>query len=76
MQVTVLEGGGVLVQYRRPGDRARLAPLADDRVVVAPNPDLPARVIATAWRHKLACTAVDLDALRELIASRPSSPAQ
>lgn len=70
VQVGVLEEGGVVVQYRDVGDRAALVALAGDRdnVVVAPNPALPARVVATAWRHKLTCTAVDAEALRTFVA--------
>ena len=74
VQVAVLEQGGVVVQHRDPADRAALAPLGGDRVVVAPDPDLPVRVVATAWRHKLACTGLDVDALRSFIATPRSSP--
>ena len=73
-QVAVLEQGGVVVQHRDPADRAALAPLGGDRVVVAPDPDLPVRVVATAWRHKLACTGLDVEALRSFIATPRSSP--
>lgn len=74
VQVAVLERGGVVVQHRDADDRAALAPLGGDRVVVAPNPDLPVRVVATAWRHKLACTGLDVDAVRSFIATPRSSP--
>ncbi|MBW3668684.1 MAG: EamA family transporter [Actinobacteria bacterium] len=67
VQAGVLEGGGVVVQYRDPADAAVLRGLADEQVVVAPNPSLPAPVIATAWRHKVTCTAVDMDALRAFV---------
>lgn len=67
VQVGVLEGGGVVVQYRDPADAAALRGLAGEHVVVAPNPTLPAPVIATAWRQKLTCTAVDLEALRGFV---------
>ena len=53
VQVGVLEGGRVLLQYRglAPADVAQLEKLAGAQVVVAPNPDLPSagRVTATAW---------------------------
>ena len=70
-QVTVLEVGGVLVQYR-PDDldesgRGRLERLAEDGVVVAPNPDLPDPVVATAWTTKQACEGVALDTLAAFI---------
>ena len=63
VQVAVLEAGGVVVQHRGVSDheRRRLESLAggrgssSDDVVVAPNPGLPAAVVATAWRHRLVC---------------------
>jgi hypothetical protein len=59
----------VLVQYRglAPGDRERIASLATEMVVVAPLAGSGPPVVATAWRHRLACTAVDLPALRAFI---------
>jgi len=64
-QVTVLEEGGILLQYRDldTSDRRRLESLAASGVVVAPNADLRSPVVATAWRHSFSCTAVDLAAL-------------
>ncbi|MDP9403864.1 MAG: DUF3105 domain-containing protein [Actinomycetota bacterium] len=73
VQVAVLEEGGVIVQYRPnlPEEgKARLAELTGDKVVVAPNPALPDPVVATAWRHRLACRSVDLAALRAFISER------
>ncbi|HVF74907.1 MAG TPA: EamA family transporter [Acidimicrobiales bacterium] len=70
VQVGVLEEGRVLVQYRDPADRAAVVGLAGEQVVVAPNPTLPARVVATAWRHKMTCTDVDTDALRRFADQR------
>ncbi|HEX9970235.1 MAG TPA: EamA family transporter, partial [Acidimicrobiales bacterium] len=67
VQVGVLEQGGVVVQHRSAADGAALAALAGERVVVAPNPSLPAAVVATAWRRKLTCQGVDLDALRAFV---------
>jgi len=66
-QVGHLEAGGVLFQYRTdlPDDEvAALESLAGTDVVVAPNPELPDPVVATAWTRKLACGTVDVDALR------------
>ena len=57
VQVAVLEEGGVVVQHQgldRAG-RARLEALAADDVAVAPNPDLPSSVVATAWQHRVVC---------------------
>lgn len=67
-QVGILEGGGVLVQYR-PGDtgateRSELEALAGDSLYVAPNPDLKSPVVASAWVHLMECNAVDRTALR------------
>lgn len=67
VQVAVLEQGGVVIQHRSAADGAPLAGLGGERVVVAPNPSLPAAVVATAWRHKVSCTAVDVDALRAFV---------
>jgi hypothetical protein len=70
-QVTILEVGGVLVQYRPndvdESDRARLGRLVDDGVVIAPAPDLADPVVATAWRTKQACQGVALDTLTDFI---------
>jgi hypothetical protein len=49
---------------------------------VAPNPGLPAELVATAWLHRLTCTRVDensVDAVARFIddrrgRSRPSIP--
>ena len=67
VHVGVLERGGVVVQYRDPGDAPALRALGGEQVVVAPHPTLPAPVVATAWRKKLTCTAVDVDALRSFV---------
>jgi hypothetical protein len=73
VQVALLEGGEVLLQYR---PRALGAAARDDlerlanrlpNVTVAPNGDLPAPVVATAWTYKQTCGAVDVDALRGFV---------
>jgi hypothetical protein len=63
LQVTALEGGMVLVQYRDlPADEvASLEELGSDQVIVAPNEDLPEPVVLTAWLTKQTCSGVDLD---------------
>jgi hypothetical protein len=65
----MLEGGAILVQYKGLSDRQRsqLDKLADGQVTVAPNPDLPAPVVATAWTAKLVCTDVDRGALQGFV---------
>ena len=73
LQVSILERGDVLVQHRpglSPSAVAELEALAGRHVVVAPNPDLPSPVVATAWVEKLRCDAVDTAALRTFIAER------
>lgn len=71
-QVGALEAGVVLLQYRDlSADETRsLAQLVTDNVVVAPNPSLPDRVVATAWLFKQTCSGVDTAALRGFIRTR------
>lgn len=75
VQVGVLETGAVLVQHRGvPGSELRqLESLAGEKVVVALNPSLPAPVVATAWRHRMECRGVDLDALNAFIGEHRGS---
>lgn len=70
VQVGALEAGQVLLQHRdlAPADRRRLEALAGAQVVVAPNPDLPLPVVASAWRTRLLCRTVDVDALQRFAA--------
>ena len=73
IQVGILERGEVLIQHDPdlPDDQIeQLRTLARDRVVVAPNADLPDPVVATAWLHKRSCASVDVDALREFVDQR------
>jgi hypothetical protein len=65
-QVGHLEGGGVLVQYGPEvgaADLRALEAVATGRVAVAPNADLPAPVVVTAWVRKLTCERVDIAAI-------------
>ena len=71
-QVALLEAGGVMLQYRdlTPADLRRLRTLSEREVVVAPNPGLASPVVATAWRHRLACGGASgpaLDALETFV---------
>jgi drug/metabolite transporter (DMT)-like permease len=71
VQVGILEAGQILVQHTDDLDTATtddLVALGAD-VVVAPNPDLPAPIVATAWRHKLECQEVELSNLRDFVDS-------
>jgi hypothetical protein len=69
VQVAILERGDVLIQYRDvdAGVRAAVRALAGDRTVVAPNPTLPAPIVATAWTYRLTCRALDTDALSRFV---------
>jgi hypothetical protein len=62
-QVGLLEAGIVIVQHDDSlpdADVEAIEGLADpERVVVAPNDDLPAPIVATAWTRKLLCTSVE-----------------
>jgi drug/metabolite transporter (DMT)-like permease len=71
-QVGALEAGVVLLQYRdlSTEDTRTLESLVTDNVVVAPNPSLPDRVVATAWLVKQTCSSVDTAALRGFIRTR------
>jgi hypothetical protein len=68
-QVGALEGGVVLLQHRdlSPDELRQLSELAGAQVVVAPNPGLPDRVVATAWLFKQICSGVDVGALRTFV---------
>ena len=73
VQVGILERGDVLIQHLPDLDgeaRAGLEALAGDRVVVAPNPDLPAPVVATAWLFKRTCQTTDTVTLQEFVDAR------
>ena len=73
VQVAVLEAGGVVIQHNgslSSGDLRRLRRLASRTVAVAPNSSLDGPVVATAWRHRLACDGASgaaLDALEAFI---------
>jgi hypothetical protein len=71
-QVGALEGGAVLLQHRdlSPDELRQLSELAGAQVIVAPNADIPDRVVATAWLFKQTCSGVDVGALRTFAAER------
>ena len=71
VQVGLLEQGFVLIQHRDlpDADRARLEALATEMVVVAPRSGPGPSVVATAWRHRMTCAAVDVAALRAFVAA-------
>ncbi len=66
-QVGILESGRVLIQYRDNSLKAELEELASNRVTVAPNDSLPTKIVATAWLHKLECSALSSSDLRSFI---------
>lgn len=70
-QVGLLEAGNVLIQHRdlTEEERLQLVELTGPEVVMAPNPDLPDRIVATAWVHTLRCADVDPDTLADFIAA-------
>lgn len=72
VQVGLLEAGLVLVQYRPEAvDRARVDALARQLgpgAVVAPNPDLPDPVVASAWLRLQRCERLDPEALARFVA--------
>jgi hypothetical protein len=73
VQVGILERGDIVLQHDPDlpaSDRTALEALAGRRVVVAPNADLAAPVVATAWLYKQTCDDVDVDALEAFIAER------
>ena len=73
VQVGILERGDVLLQHSTElsrSDQAALEALADAGVVVAPNPDLPDTIVATAWRSKRICGALAIDDLEEFVTER------
>ena len=73
VQVGILEQGDVLLQHDPDlagADLTALEALAGDGVVVAPNPNLPAPIVATAWLYKRTCDELDTEALQEMIDER------
>ena len=65
--------GHVLVQHHpdlSADDRSALAQLAGEDVIVAPNPDLPAEVVATAGLCKRTCDGIDIAAIDQFITER------
>jgi hypothetical protein len=73
VQVGILERGDVLLQHAPDLPAAQLAELealGGPGVVVAPNPDLPDPVVATAWTYKRTCTSVDAGALQDFVDQR------
>ena len=67
IQVGLLARGKVLLQYQpdglSPDDLTLLESLAGDNVVVAPNTGLKTPIVATAWRKRMTCGAMDTAAL-------------
>ena len=74
-QVTVLEAGDVLVQYRDAADAPSVEALRQTWVTIAPNSTLKQRVVATAWTYKLECETVDEPSLQRFIAAHKGQPA-
>ena len=69
-QVDALAAGVVVVQYREAADaEAVTEALANrpDEVLVAPNPDIDASVVATAWGRRLRLDRADGSLLRAFV---------
>ena len=69
-QVDSLAAGIVVVQYRDPDDAAALTEALAERpteVLVAPNADLDARLVATAWGRRLRLEELDPPVLRAFV---------
>lgn len=70
VQVSMLEGGDVLIQYRNQNvaDRRAIERLTSNKhVTTAPNSRLTTNVVATAWLYRMECSRVDVDALQTFI---------
>lgn len=67
VQVGALEAGQVLVQYRNlsAAEQTEIKKVAGPLVVVAPNPDLPNKVVLTAWLIKLRCSTFEVGAVTQ-----------
>ena len=76
IQVRLLEAGGVMIQYDAslsPAEIAALEAFGDELVVIAPSASaLDDPIVVTAWTWKLSCGAVDDDAVRDFIQTRPA----
>ena len=73
VQVGILERGDVLLQYLpelSARDQSSLEAMAASDIVVAPNPDLPSTIVATAWRSKRLCGSLVVGDLNEFVAKR------
>ena len=74
-QVTILEAGDVLVQYRDAADAGAVQTLRQTSVTIAPNSTLKKRVVATAWTYKLECATIDESSLQKFIAAHKGQAA-
>ena len=76
MQVGILERGDVLIQHDPDlsATARRSSRPWPAGVVVAPNPALPAPIVATAWLFKRTCGSVDVEALQEFVDERRDGP--
>ncbi len=74
-QVTLIESGKVLVQFR-PDDVAAsdVEAFASETVAVAPNPDLNSPVTLTAWQVRQECESVDVATTRAFISRYVGAP--
>ncbi len=69
-QVSSLETGVVIVQYRSPlKDEAttQLSTLPLQDVAIAPNDELPAPIVVTGWSVKMTCQGVNRAAIEQFV---------
>ena len=69
-QVSFLESGGVIIQYRPDRDdidHQKLHSFSSASVIVAPNKTIESALISTAWTWKLSCEKYDSESLNNFI---------
>jgi hypothetical protein len=72
VQVGVVEDGGILLQFDPAAfpDPSEFDAVAEDPVVVAPNPELDDPIVLTAWTAKQTCEVLDAAAVKAFVDER------
>ncbi len=72
VQVGIVEDGGILLQFDPDAfpDPTEFDAIANDPVVVAPNPDLDDPIVLTAWTAKQTCGVLDAVAVQAFVDDR------
>ncbi len=71
-QVSFLESGGVIIQYRpsiKDIDQKKLTSFASNSVIISPNEKLESPLVATAWTWKLSCRNYVFETFQKFIAN-------